>query len=60
MYFAVFLREIAAGIGRPFYAGEGGNVRSWVHVEDLVKIYLGLVESAVRGGEGADWGLEVS
>ncbi|KAK4498257.1 hypothetical protein PRZ48_010914 [Zasmidium cellare] len=57
VYFPVFLKEIEK-IGRPFYGNEGENVRSWVHIEDLMKVYRGLVESAVAGGEGADWGVD--
>lgn len=46
-------------IGAPFYVGDGGNTKGWVHVDDLMKIYVSLVEAAVAGGEGADWGAEV-
>lgn len=46
-------------IGATFYAGEGANTRSWVHIEDLMVVYLKVVEAAVNGGEGADWGKEV-
>ncbi|KFA75657.1 hypothetical protein S40288_08567, partial [Stachybotrys chartarum IBT 40288] len=44
--------------GRAFYANSGGNTRSWVHIDDLVKIYLKLVEAAVARGGGATWGRE--
>lgn len=46
-------------VGAPFYAGEGENTKSWVHVNDLMKVYTGLVEAAVVGGRNADWGLKV-
>lgn len=56
---SVFLNEIAK-IGAPFYTGEGMNTRSWVHVEDLMTVYMKVVEAAANGGEGADWGREVN
>lgn len=32
--------------GRVFYVGEGRNTRSWVHVNDLMRVYLHVVEAA--------------
>ena len=58
VYFPVFLDEIKS-VGAPFYAGEGTNTRSWVHIEDLMTVYMELIESAADGGKGADWGREV-
>jgi nucleoside-diphosphate-sugar epimerase len=58
VYFPVLWTEIQK-IGAPFYADEGTNTRSWVHIEDLMTMYLKLVEAAVAGGQGADWGKEV-
>ncbi|KAF2475454.1 NAD(P)-binding protein [Lindgomyces ingoldianus] len=46
------------GGGRTFYTGDGGNTRSWVHIDDLMMLYLKVVEAAVAGGTGADWGKE--
>ena len=46
-------------VGAPFYVGEGTNTRSWVHIEDLVTVYLKLVEAAVSGGGNANWGKTV-
>ena len=46
-------------IGHPFYAGDGTNTKSWVHMEDLMMLYLKVVEAAAAGGRGADWGKEV-
>ncbi|KAK5169040.1 uncharacterized protein LTR77_006349 [Saxophila tyrrhenica] len=57
VYFPLFWNEIQK-VGAAFYAGEGTNRRSWVHVEDLMGVYLKLVEAAVAGGEGAEWGVE--
>jgi nucleoside-diphosphate-sugar epimerase len=58
VYVPVFFDEIKKS-GTAFYAGEGKNTRSWVHIEDLMTVYLKLVEAAVAGGSGADWGREV-
>jgi nucleoside-diphosphate-sugar epimerase len=32
--------------GKAFYYGDGGNTRSWVHIDDLMKLYLHVVEAA--------------
>lgn len=55
VYMPVFWKEIQK-VGAAFYGGEGTNTRSWVHIEDLMRVYLSLVEAATKGGEGADWG----
>lgn len=55
VYMPEFLNEIKK-VGAPFYVGEGTNTRSWVHIEDLMTVYLKLVEAAVSGGGSADWG----
>lgn len=49
-----FVEEILSR-GWPFYCGNGENTRSWVHVQDLVKIHLKLVEAAANGGRSTDW-----
>ncbi|KAK5124408.1 hypothetical protein LTR85_001625 [Meristemomyces frigidus] len=56
-YMPAFLDAIKK-LGAPFYAGEGTNTRSWVHIEDLMTVYLKIIEAAAAGGEGADWGQE--
>jgi len=58
IYIPAYLHE-AKRVGAALYAGEGKNTRSWVHIEDLMTVYLKLVEAAVAGGGGADWGREV-
>lgn len=58
VYFPTFLDEIKT-IRSPFYANEGTNTRSWVHIEDLMQVYVNLVEAAATGGANADWGIEV-
>ncbi|KAF2815820.1 NAD(P)-binding protein [Mytilinidion resinicola] len=57
VYMPVFLEE-SVKLGATFYAGDGTNTRSWVHIEDLMIIYLKLVEAALTGGGNADWGLQ--
>lgn len=47
-------------MGHPFYTGSGANRRTWVHIDDLMKIYVALVEAAAAGGGEAVWGKEVS
>ena len=47
-------------LGHAFYAQSGANRGSWVHVDDLMKGYLKLVETAVAGGGDAVWVKEVS
>ena len=58
VYIPVFYDEIKK-VGAAFYVGEGKNTRSSVHIEDVMTVYLKLVEAAVAGGAGADWGKEV-
>jgi nucleoside-diphosphate-sugar epimerase len=54
LYYAEIMKK-----RRAFYTNEGGNTRSWVHIDDLMNVYLKLVEAAVCGGGKADWGREV-
>ena len=59
---SLFMPEFCENIieqGAPFYTQSGSNQRSWVHIDDLMKIYLALVEAAVAGGGKAVWGKEV-
>jgi nucleoside-diphosphate-sugar epimerase len=49
--------------GKAFYVGEGKNLWNWVHVHDLSRLYLILMENAMEGvaghqGEKATWGKE--
>ncbi|USW55844.1 Putative NAD-dependent epimerase/dehydratase, NAD(P)-binding domain-containing protein [Septoria linicola] len=57
VYIPGFYNEIKK-IGAPFYARDGTNTRSFVHIDDLAQLYLKLVEAAVDGGGQADWGVE--
>lgn len=58
VYFPMYFQQVKK-LGHAFYADQGTSTRSWVHLEDLMTVYLKLVEAAVAGGQGADWGKEV-
>lgn len=55
-----FVKESMGLGGKVFYYGEGMNTRSWVHIDDLMIVYLKVVEAAAAGGGGFGWGKEVS
>ncbi|KAF2027298.1 NAD(P)-binding protein [Setomelanomma holmii] len=38
-------------LGHPFYYKKGTNTRSWVHIADLMRLYVHVVEAAVLGQE---------
>lgn len=46
-------------LGHSFYTQSGQNRRSWVHIDDLMGLYVALVEAAVAGGGEAVWGEKV-
>jgi hypothetical protein len=46
--------------GAPFYVNEGTNARGWVHVNNLMYIFVTLVEKAAAGDGSVSWGKEVS
>ncbi|PVH96998.1 NAD(P)-binding protein [Periconia macrospinosa] len=54
----MFAREVVNSGGEMFYYGEGTNTRSWVHIDDLMGVYLKVVEAAVAGGGGFGWNKE--
>ncbi|KAF2249754.1 NAD(P)-binding protein [Trematosphaeria pertusa] len=53
-----FVKESMGLGGKVFYYGEGMNTRSWVHIDDLMIVYLKVVEAAAAGGGGFGWGKE--
>jgi nucleoside-diphosphate-sugar epimerase len=59
VYFPQFIKE-SRKIGAPFYTNEGSNTRGWVHIDDVMGLYVPLVEAAVAGGGSATWGRQVS
>ncbi|KAI0101680.1 NAD(P)-binding protein [Nemania sp. FL0031] len=57
-YYMPWFMEAIRKHGKPFYLQDGSNIRGWVHISDLVQIYMSLVEAAVAGGESVSWGRE--
>lgn len=58
---SIQLPDLAKGFlqkGHGFQVGVGESYWTNVHVRDLSKIYLKLVEDAASGGKGATWGAE--
>ena len=45
----MYVREIKRLGGEVFYYGEGTNTRSWVHIDDLMRVYLMVIEAATSG-----------
>jgi nucleoside-diphosphate-sugar epimerase len=50
----MYVKEIKHLGGEVFYYGEGTNTRSWVHIDDLMRIYLKVIEAAASGS-GAEY-----
>lgn len=50
--------QLAARRGRAFQLGAGENLRGFVHMEDVVRVFEQLVTKAAQGGQGADWGAD--
>lgn len=44
---------------KPFYLGRGENFRAVVHINDIVDLFLLLINEALLGGGKAQWGREV-
>nr|POE93510.1 hypothetical protein CFP56_19522 [Quercus suber] len=60
VFFPAYVHDSRA-LAAAFQAGDGGNVRAWVHIDDLMALYVHLIEAAAaRGGAGADWNGEVT
>jgi nucleoside-diphosphate-sugar epimerase len=45
----MYVKEIKRLGGQVFYYGEGTNTRSWVHIDDLMRVYLKVIEAAASG-----------
>ncbi|KAF2634472.1 NAD(P)-binding protein [Massarina eburnea CBS 473.64] len=54
----IFAKEVNALGGKVFKYGEGTNTRSWVHINDLMKVYMKVLEAAVAGGSNFGWNQE--
>ncbi|KAI0150755.1 NAD(P)-binding protein [Xylariaceae sp. FL1272] len=55
-YYIPWFVEAIQKLGNPFYLDAGSNMRGWVHIQDLVQIYIALVEAAAAGGGEVSWG----
>jgi nucleoside-diphosphate-sugar epimerase len=42
----MYMSEIKNRGSAPFYYNEGSNTRSWVHIDDLLRLYLHVVEAS--------------
>src|SRR5258708_4217281 len=42
-----------------FYLGEGNNIRAVTHIDDVVSLFVIMIEQALQGGGTAEWGKEV-
>jgi nucleoside-diphosphate-sugar epimerase len=42
----MYITEIRNLGGKAFHHGDGSNTRSWVHIDDLMRLYLHVVEAA--------------
>lgn len=61
VFVQLFVRDVLrsdAARRRAFYYRDGTNARSWVHVKDLVALYLRLVEAAAEKKVGVPWNAE--
>lgn len=53
----MFIHEIQSTMGgKVFYYNEGTNTRSWVHIDDLMRIYLRVVEAAASSSDKKNFG----
>ncbi|KAI4935004.1 hypothetical protein J4E86_011446 [Alternaria arbusti] len=50
-----FIKEAKNMGGKPFYYNDGTNTRSWVHIDDLMRLYLHVVEAAVSRSSPHDF-----
>jgi hypothetical protein len=48
----LFVRESLAR-GSPFFVAPGTNTRSWVHIRDLMRVYVHVVDAALAGDSAA-------
>jgi nucleoside-diphosphate-sugar epimerase len=42
-----------------FYLGEGNNIRAVTHLDDVVELFILVLDQALQGGGKAQWGKEV-
>lgn len=53
-----YVKHLVAG-KEPFYLGKGENWRAVTHIDDVVDLFVILVDNAIRDGGEAQWGKEV-
>jgi nucleoside-diphosphate-sugar epimerase len=51
----IYVKEIQDSNGKPFYCADGTNTRSWVHMNDLMRLYLHVVEAAASNRNAATY-----
>lgn len=54
----MYIRDLRTSGNRPFFYREGTNTRSWVHISDLMQVYLKVVEAAASRDENFGWNNE--
>ncbi|KAJ4350497.1 uncharacterized protein N0V89_009118 [Didymosphaeria variabile] len=52
VFVRLYIDDVQKAGNRPFYYNEGTNTRSWVHIEDLARLYVRVVEAAVGKDKG--------
>ncbi|KAI4943342.1 hypothetical protein J4E91_009541 [Alternaria rosae] len=50
-----FIKEAKKLGGNPFYYNQGTNTRSWVHIEDLMRLYLHVIDAAASKSSPGDF-----
>jgi nucleoside-diphosphate-sugar epimerase len=55
VYFPAFVKEIKK-LGYAFYCNEGANLRGWVHIDDLMQVYVKIIEAAAIHDKNVTWG----
>ncbi|KAL0579458.1 hypothetical protein V5O48_002564 [Marasmius crinis-equi] len=53
---ASFFVDEVKKLNHSFVVEEGENIRSWVHISDLMKVYDSVVSAAAENPEKAEWG----
>ncbi|KAG9185629.1 hypothetical protein G6011_06960 [Alternaria panax] len=48
-----FIKEVKNNGSKVFYLNQGTNTRSWVHIDDLTRLYLHVVEAAASNSKDA-------
>ncbi|PGH17228.1 hypothetical protein AJ80_04870 [Polytolypa hystricis UAMH7299] len=54
----LFVETILKTTKEPFYLGAGENMRAITHIDDVVSLFILILENALRGGGDVTWGRE--